>query len=495
MATARSRAKGAHILLADDNRLVVKVNSSILEKEGYRVDVAWDGVEAVSKAYSLLPDLMILDIEMPKIKGYQVCRLLKDDPHTSWIPIIMLTGREQQSDKFWGLKTGADAYITKGFKPETLLQTVAELLEKSKEKEQARLAARRRTREVSEDYVIGKVMDLLDSKLYETTILNEIASLSSSLQDYRETVRSVFEIVAKLVNYAIGGLLLFEEDDLFVYLNREVNGADVDAFITNLFDVAAGYAWTRKDLDALNLTSFNEELKSEGGGQQEAPWAYQHIPLTAQKKTIGVLLLGGLATPAFKRDAPSFLNLIQNEVTMLLDNARLYEAAKRLAITDGLTRIYNHRFFQELFEKEYKRSDRYGTVFSLIMLDIDFFKRINDTYGHLYGDEILKEMAELVKGCLRTMDIVARYGGEEFAILLPETNLAEAVQTAERIRRAVESHEFMASRGKGLKVTVSQGVTSYPSEGIKSRSDIVAKADAALYEAKESGRNRVFFRE
>lgn len=495
MAAKTSRKKGAHILLADDNKLVVKVNSSILENEGYKVDVAWDGVEAVRKAYSLLPDLMILDIEMPKIKGYQVCRLLKDDPHTSWIPIIMLTGREQQSDKFWGLKTGADAYITKGFKPETLLEAVRELLEAARESEQARETARKRTREVTEDYVIDKVMDLLDSKLYETTVLNEIASLSSSLQDYQETVRSVFEIVGKLVNYSLGGLLLFEEDDLFLYLNREAAQGELDRFLQNLYDVAAGYAWTRKELEALNLNIFNEELKREGPGQADAPWAYHHIPLTAQKKIIGVLLLGGLATPAFKRDAPSFLNLIQNEVTMLLDNARLYESAKRLAITDGLTRIYNHRFFQELFEKEFKRSDRYGTIFSLIMLDIDFFKRINDTYGHLYGDEILKEIADLVKSCLRSMDIVARYGGEEFAVLLPETNLAEAVQTAERIRRAVESHDFMASRGQGLKVTVSQGVTAYPSPGVTNRSDIVAKADAALYEAKESGRNRVFFRE
>ena len=180
---------------------------------------------------------------------------------------------------------------------------------------------------------------------------------------------------------------------------------------------------------------------------------------------------------------------------MVLDNARLYEAAKRLAITDGLTKIYNHRFFQELFEKEFTRSDRYGTVFSLIMLDIDLFKRINDTYGHLYGDEILKEIAQLVKSCLRTMDLLARYGGEEFAVLLPETNLNEAVRTAERIRRAVENNDFMASRGQGLKVTVSQGVTFYPSPGVTSRSDIVGKADSALYEAKESGRNRVFFRE
>ncbi len=484
----------AHILLADDNKLVVKVNSSILEKEGYKVDVAWDGVEAASRAYSLLPDLVILDIEMPKIKGYQVCRLLKDDPQTSWMPIIMLTGREQQSDKFWGMKTGADAYITKGFKPETLIETVQELLEKGKSAEAARETARKRTREVTEDYVIDKVMDLLDTKLYETTVLNEIAALSGTLQDYAETVRSVFEILSKLINYNLGGLLLFEEGDVFIYPNREYTDESLEEFMNAMEETAVGYAWERRERKELGLVVFNEELKVEEA-ESKAKTAHFHIPLTAQKKIMGTLLLSGPASPAFKRDTPAFLNLILNEITMVLDNARLYEAAKRLAITDGLTKIYNHRFFQELFEKEFKRSDRYGTVFSLIMLDIDFFKKINDTYGHLYGDEILKEMAELVKGCLRTMDLLARYGGEEFAVLLPETNLHEAVQTAERIRRAVEGFDFMASRGKGLKVTVSQGVTYYPSPGVTSRSDIVAKADSALYEAKESGRNRVFFRE
>src|SRR4030042_5067679 len=103
-----------HVLLADDNKLVGKVTGSILEHAGYEVDVAWDGIEAAIKAFSLLPDLIILDVEMPKIKGYQVCRLLKEDPLTSWLPIIMLTGRENKSHMSWHLKTGAAAFITKG---------------------------------------------------------------------------------------------------------------------------------------------------------------------------------------------------------------------------------------------------------------------------------------------------------------------------------------------------------------------------------------------
>src|SRR4030042_2745370 len=137
-----------HVLLADDNKLVVKVTGSILEHAGYEVDVAWDGIEAAIKAFSLLPDLMILDVEMPKIKGYQVCRLLKGDPLTSWMPVIMLTGREHQSDMFWGLKTGADAYITKGFKPESLLEKGEELLTKSMEAPDAKELSRKRGKAV-----------------------------------------------------------------------------------------------------------------------------------------------------------------------------------------------------------------------------------------------------------------------------------------------------------------------------------------------------------
>ena len=110
-----------NILLADDNKLVVKITSAILEDADYDVSVAWDGLEAINKAYAEEPDLVILDVEMPKINGYQVCRLLKDDEYTRDIPVVMLTGRDQQSDMFWGLKTGADAYVTKGFKPEQLL--------------------------------------------------------------------------------------------------------------------------------------------------------------------------------------------------------------------------------------------------------------------------------------------------------------------------------------------------------------------------------------
>ena len=487
--------KKGHVLLADDNKLAVKVTGSILEQAGYRVDVARDGIEAAIKAFSLLPDLMILDIEMPKIRGYQVCRLLKEDPLTSWMPIIMLTGREHQSDMFWGLKTGADAYITKGFKPEHLLEKVEELLSFCGEYQEAKELSRKRRKDVTEEYVIDKITDLLDRKLYETTILNDIAALSGSLHDLPETISSIFEILDKLFNYSVGSLLFLEEMELYLYVNHPVSAETLEEVAEETLRTASGYAWQARDPQLIERVVFNQDRIDGPPAEKHPKPVYIHIPLTSHKKVIGVLVMAGPSTPAFRRDAPGILNLVCNELTMILDNARLYEDAKRMAITDGLTRIYNHRFFQELFEKEFKRASRYHTVFSLIMLDIDFFKRLNDTYGHLFGDEILKEMATLVKGCLRTMDILARYGGEEFAILLPETDLENGVCTAERIRMAVENHDFAGSLGKPVAVTVSQGVTSFPSPGIEKRSDMVAKADAALYEAKEAGRNCVRYKE
>ena len=482
------------ILLADDNKLVVKITSAILEDADYSVSVAWDGLEAINKAYTEKPELIILDIEMPKINGYQVCRLLKDDEITRDTPVIMLTGRDQQSDMFWGMKTGADAYMTKGFKPDQLLAVIREQMELSRAAPRARKGAEEPGKELDESGVFSRVLDLLDSKLFESTMLNEVGALASVSQDYRQTVRTILEIISRVVGNSIGGVLMFEEEDTVILLSKSVHEENLQSARECMLETATEMGLEVRNPERIKVTVYGEEnLQAPDEGPARA-FSKVHVPLTAQKKVIGLLVLAAPASPAFTRDAQNILRLINSQVTIVVDNARLYDAARQLAITDGLTKIYNHRFFQELFEKEYKRSDRYNTVFSMIMLDIDHFKRINDTYGHLCGDEILKGLANLVKSCLRSMDIAARYGGEEFAMLLPETSGIEARQTAERIRRAIEEYTFMGT-DHGLHITVSQGVATYPSPGVHERADIIAKADEALYEAKNSGRNRVVFRD
>ena len=169
------------------------------------------------------------------------------------------------------------------------------------------------------------------------------------------------------------------------------------------------------------------------------------------------------------------------------DNARL----EALAHTDPLTHLLNRRALTIRLVAELERVRRYNSPLTMLMVDLDHFKRVNDTYGHLVGDEVLRGISEILQRSVRTVDMVARYGGEEFVVVLPETGEQGAVVFAERIRERVEEHRFDAQRSEGAKVTVSIGVSSFPAPHVETAEDLFARADAALYRAKERGRNKV----
>jgi diguanylate cyclase (GGDEF)-like protein len=171
----------------------------------------------------------------------------------------------------------------------------------------------------------------------------------------------------------------------------------------------------------------------------------------------------------------------------------LVEANKRLellSITDGLTRLYNHRHFQDELARAFEESARYQRPLSLAIIDIDFFKKVNDSYGHAVGDEVLKAVSKLYRESVRSTDLVARYGGEEFAVMMPETDLDDAIAFAEKIRTMIESATIDTQAGP-LKCTVSIGVASVPFTRTKSSKDLIVQADKALYRAKRAGRNQV----
>jgi diguanylate cyclase (GGDEF)-like protein len=192
----------------------------------------------------------------------------------------------------------------------------------------------------------------------------------------------------------------------------------------------------------------------------------------------------------FKQEEKDIFSLIARQSAIVVDNVRMYEKIKRFAVADGLTGLHNHRYFQEQLEKEYSRSRRFNLSLSLIMMDIDHFKDLNDTYGHQQGDVVLKGMAGVLRRCVRDIDLIARYGGEEFVAILPETPKKNAVIVAERMREMIENMEF-EGRDEPLKMTASFGVSGYPDDNIKTRLDLIARADEAMYQAKRGGRNRV----
>lgn len=222
--------------------------------------------------------------------------------------------------------------------------------------------------------------------------------------------------------------------------------------------------------------------------------SFTFLPLMVDKKFIGLLLLAKYAASAFVQDDLRLLLIISNQAGLAIQNRRLYEQAYYSAITDGLTGIYNQKYFREQLEFQLEKAKEYGFKMSLIMIDIDHFKKFNDSYGHQIGDKVLKEVSMVIQDCVNSDNLVARYGGEEFVVILPDTATDTAVKAGEKIRAAIEKHIVKTSEYPKLKVTVSLGIATFP-DHIKNMRRMVVElidiADENLYSAKNTGRNRV----
>jgi diguanylate cyclase (GGDEF)-like protein len=215
------------------------------------------------------------------------------------------------------------------------------------------------------------------------------------------------------------------------------------------------------------------------------------VPLIFQNDIVGILYLDDFKPREFDRGKLELLSILSSFAALAIHNARLHNKTKLMAITDFLTGLYNHRYFQQILTQELGRSSRYEKILSLIILDIDDFKSFNDRFGHAVGDKILMTIGEIINRSLRKVDYAFRYGGEEFVILLPETPLENAILTVERLRERI-ANEASASvpEASGSRVTVSAGVACYPENG-SSREDLFSLMDSYLYKAKSMGKNRV----
>ncbi|HOW81777.1 MAG TPA: sensor domain-containing diguanylate cyclase [Spirochaetota bacterium] len=211
------------------------------------------------------------------------------------------------------------------------------------------------------------------------------------------------------------------------------------------------------------------------------------VPMKSKNAVNGIIVLGKKMTgEEYSESEKEFLVDLGKFAAIAVENSRLY----LMATLDRMTRLYIHHYFQERLLEAIKRCKRTNTPMSLIMSDIDHFKKFNDRYGHQQGDIVLKEVAAIFRQSIRSIDIPARYGGEEFAIILPETALADAIGVASRLRKEVEAHEF-TGQNDPLHVTISLGIAQYDPERDKDKSDLISRADTALYRAKNAGRNRV----
>lgn len=482
------------ILVVDDSKVIRQKLSSVLTDAGYEVTMAEDGILGLEilNSDSADFDLLFLDIDMPNLSGLQVCRMLRNEPKYEDFPIIMLTGRDQKKDMYWGKEAGATAYMTKPFKDEELLAKVSEVLKMSGGKAAQQDASEPNIAVDQDKDVLFKAGELQEIQLFKMSLINKIYQISMSQQDLKETCSRIADIYSSVIDFDLATFLISDEENIkmFVFVKgpvtrkffKAVKDGTRDEF-ENKFD--EDLKW---DLVEVDLSDPGQLIIKPGGA--EVPKGFKTFLLESSGEAFGILTLARGEGGEFSQDEISMCDIINSQSALVINNVRMYEKIKRFAVADGLTGLYNHRYFQEQLEKEYSRARRFNISLSMIMIDLDHFKQINDTYGHQQGDIILKGVAAIVKRCVRDIDLVARYGGEEFAIILPETPKKNAVVVAERIREAVAKTEFYAGDTL-LQVRASLGVSGHPDDDIKTRLDLVAKADKALYSAKEQGRDRV----
>ncbi len=334
----------------------------------------------------------------------------------------------------------------------------------------------------------------LDRKIFEIETLFKASQAMNFQSDTEKLIRQILEMASKALKSERASIMILTDQTnelvtKIVFGIDENVGEPVSVGVTRIKmgEGVAGMVLKTGQTIVVN-EGFQDPLFKSFDSTASFEQSIRNlisVPLKIRERVTGVInIVNKIGGTGFDSNDQRLIEALAQQAAMAVEHARLYE----LAITDGLTRLYIHRYFQARLEEEILRAKRYHTMVSLILFDIDHFKKFNDTYGHQQGDMVLMEVARLIKQTVRdTVDIPARYGGEEFTIILPETDAKGAQLVAERLRKTVESHDF-PGQGQTLKVTVSLGISSFPDHAT-SKALLIRKADLALYTCKKKGRN------
>ena len=476
------------VLLVDDSETVTEMLSWLLGSAGYAIETAGDGMKGVRAAFRSVPDLVVMSTRLPRLDGIQACRLLKANPATRDVPVILLTSEEAGADRLHAARAGADRCLLRDVSPEKCLPAVRECLAGKAPRHGGGADAGDAPPDDIE--ILSRVNGVLEATLLEASLLNDIAHVGREVDDFEATARELFRLLREIAPVEAMGAVFS------------------DGVYSEGLSISPDEA---PDPFRAEVRQRTERLRDEAGvpsAPDHAVWtdiqggfrgsdAFAPLPLApravitvrAGQMVKGIMAVYSRVEGAVPGGTATMETLLR-QAFMVLENAWLYRQIARISVTDGLTGLTNVRHFREQAQREHSRARRHNDPYTVLMIDIDHFKKVNDVYGHSVGDTVLKEMAAIFREALRLTDLPSRYGGEEFIVLLPRTRLPEAIVVGERIREAVERKVF-AAPSPMLRCTVSVGIADYLPGTEGTEQTVIGRADQALYTAKHRGRNRV----
>lgn len=452
----------ARILIVDDTPLNVKLLAAKLARDYYIVSMASNGVEALASIAKEPPDIVLLDAMMPEMDGFETCQRIKSNPLTSHIPVVMITALSDVTDRVKGLEAGADDFLTKPINDIALMARVRSLL---------------------------RLKSIMDEWRSRESTSHQLA-LQTNAEDSVTTGRSN------------GGNILVLEDDPAERQTIEKILLTTSARVTFVASISEATELTQKE--EFDLIFASTELRNEDGlmicPQLRTNEATRQLPilLLAHESEISRIAkgldLGANDYLIRPLDTNEVLARTRTQLRQKRHYQKLrsnYEQNLSLALIDPLTGAFNRRYLEAHFPRLLARHTSNNKSMAILMIDVDHFKKVNDTYGHGAGDAVLKDVVSITIQALRPTDLVVRMGGEEFAVIMPETNLPMGTAIGERLRERIEAHAVAINGTQNLSVTASIGVASIRPDNQENGHDVFERADAALYKAKQTGRNRV----
>ena len=451
----------ARVLVVDDLEPNVKLLEAKLRAEYFDVIGAYSGKEALEIAAQEKPDIILLDVMMPGMDGFETCRNLKSNPETMHIPVVMVTALDQQADRISGLEAGADDFLTKPVEDLALFARVRSL---------TRL--KMMTDELRARHATGKDLGIVGNIDLDAVTSEARIFLIDDNEEQAARLVAAIGADAKQVTH---------ETDPEAALTS-VRGGDFDLIMVNM---------SIESMDPLRLCSSIRSFEET-----------RLTPILAvvrqgdTRKLVRALDIGvnDYVTRPVDRNELSARVITQLRRKRYVDQLRSsFQVSLEMAVTDQLTGLYNRRYLASHLSAMFDRAYWTGRPLSIMVLDIDNFKTVNDSHGHDVGDRVPSDFADRITASIRGIDLACRYGGEEFLIAMPDTDMSFASVVAERLRQEIATAKFKVNNGREeLGVTVSIGIaTTENGPDEDSAQKLIKRADEALYEAKTGGRNRV----